>query len=1105
MDVFTSPIPQDLRFALSERIKSHQSKKDRVILIVPEQFTLQSEIWLLNCLDQDATIDIIVQSFSGLARTLLERLGVASGIDLKDASRRILVEKILIDQGKSQSQRGDRDKILETIAELRMEGISPEELRAIQNDFSQSPLTKEKIAWTADVLEAYEGALNQGLMDEQSRMEALADNIPQADWLSETHIILSDFQDLSNLEIRVLKALDDKAASLSFYVLAEETPSNQPVFFSSQVFLARLQAQVPHRRHALPRRVEIKEEWLRLAYGALSYQPIEARDQAAHTHILRALSIDQEVTGVAALIRRGVMEDGLRYKDFSLTVTNPAVYLPIIDRIFRQNEIPVFIDARRELLENPIARMIVQVLRIMEENFPLDALISVLQSDMLDINQEDVMAFESQALAHKIRWERLMRPESFEFDERQEHLSQKVYAKEADRALAAARVAQLVQELFQDYYQATRRKASVRKHAQALYAFISQDSLRHGLKAFQVACEASPEDGLAEENPQVLQSFVDLLDELVALLGEERMTFKNFSGLVRAGLEGMSIGIIPPAQDQVQVGALIRLRSEPKAVRMILGLSDLWMPSQAGDRTIFSDQEKSLLADRGIAFSSRQDRVSDQEALSFYATVLQAEKELILSYPLSDDSNGAMQPALLIGRSLGLFKEFDEVLLVNALEDLLLYVPPTARRQAMMKLREQPLVDGKEEKAWAQALGVYRHYQQNPGTTGRFLKAGLGYRKQRQALAPTLAEKLYPPGRLGVVSISEIETMRACPYRHFVRYGLKPEELRSFELEPKDFGSILHGALDRLTKEIQENGQVMNEREEELFARMDRYVVETAEEILSPKRLEDKRNQSIIRKVRRDARKAGRHIIRQLNEMAFQPIAREVDFGAGKELPPLILGLPQGTLRLEGRIDRIDGWHSHEGLRLSVIDYKTGFQEFDLTKAFDGIDAQLLLYLRTALEEEGSRPASLFYLSLKAPFIELDSEDQEKVVNAFVAELLLDGIVIDDEEVQKALGRGEKTRSQSVIRLRRSQGNILPEGLLYALMEHAQMRAEEAVADALEGDISVRPAQTKNWSACSFCDYTGLCQIEADDSFTRELVPVNWKELDQILGEEEEQ
>ena len=53
---------------------------------------------------------------------------------------------------------------------------------------------------------------------------------------------------------------------------------------------------------------------------------------------------------------------------------------------------------------------------------------------------------------------------------------------------------------------------------------------------------------------------VELLDEMVELLGEEQVTLREFSEILDAGFEEARVGIIPPGIDQVQVGDIERSR-----------------------------------------------------------------------------------------------------------------------------------------------------------------------------------------------------------------------------------------------------------------------------------------------------------------------------------------------------------------------------------------------------------------------------------------------------------------------------------------------------------------------------------------------------------------
>ena len=84
----------------------------------------------------------------------------------------------------------------------------------------------------------------------------------------------------------------------------------------------------------------------------------------------------------------------------------------------------------------------------------------------------------------------------------------------------------------------------------------------------------------------------------------------------------------------------------------------------------------------------------------------------------------------------------------------------------------------------------------------------------------------------------------------------------------------------------------------------------------------------------------------------FTPLAFELGFGSREALAPVLLQQQDMTLRISGKVDRVDGWEQGDKLYLRVVDYKTGKKAFDLADVRYGLNLQMLLYLFT-LQKQG--------------------------------------------------------------------------------------------------------------------------------------------------------
>lgn len=128
----------------------------------------------------------------------------------------------------------------------------------------------------------------------------------------------------------------------------------------------------------------------------------------------------------------------------------------------------------------------------------------------------------------------------------------------------------------------------------------------------------------------------------------------------------------------------------------------------------------------------------------------------------------------------------------------------------------------------------------------------------------------------------------------------------------------------------------------------------------------------------------------ELQSSDFEPLAFELEFGADGQLPAITIREENGTARVVGKVDRVDGWLHDGKLYLRVVDYKTGKKSFDLAELRYGLGLQMLLYLFT-LKEEGQMlfggheivPAGVLYTPAREPMLRCARDTEpEKIEKA---------------------------------------------------------------------------------------------------------------------------
>jgi ATP-dependent helicase/nuclease subunit B len=188
------------------------------------------------------------------------------------------------------------------------------------------------------------------------------------------------------------------------------------------------------------------------------------------------------------------------------------------------------------------------------------------------------------------------------------------------------------------------------------------------------------------------------------------------------------------------------------------------------------------------------------------------------------------------------------------------------------------------------------------------------------------------------VSASRLETLGDCPLRYFFRYVLEikpPDELvidPDVWLDPLARGSLLHEVFERFFKNLVKRGVVPDAKRDEaplleiLQSRIDHYLTE----IPPP-------SEAVFRREVSQLRRTVRIFLREeelyCRETGNRPIFMEVSIGMKSDGAPTVLDTNEpveiklpvgGSLRVRGRIDRIDQVAGTQPNLFAIWDYKTG-------------------------------------------------------------------------------------------------------------------------------------------------------------------------------------
>lgn len=230
------------------------------------------------------------------------------------------------------------------------------------------------------------------------------------------------------------------------------------------------------------------------------------------------------------------------------------------------------------------------------------------------------------------------------------------------------------------------------------------------------------------------------------------------------------------------------------------------------------------------------------------------------------------------------------------------------------------------------------------------------------------------------------------------------------------------------------------------------------------------RNAYMIPRMKRMMNRTVWAMTRQLKRGDFRPVGYEVDFGSGK-------------------IDRIDTCETEDTVYVKIIDYKTGMKAFDMAAFYHGLQMQLVVYMEEALKLEEKRhpgktavPAGIFYYRMKDPVVDKEP-DQEKLEEAILKELRLDGLVNEEDAVIRRLDR-EFQDTSSVIPVKKSKGGYAKSSKTLSQEEFTEAlvfagkKREELKERMTQGDADAAPYELGKETGCDFCRYRNICGFD---------------------------
>lgn len=1090
--------------------KSMDNPDTNYLVIVPEQFTLQTQKDIVSMHPNRGTMNIDILSFLRLAYRIFDEVGGNDVPVLEDTGKSMVLRKIVANKKKELElfnhdvqKQGFIDELKSLISEIYQYSIGVEQLQEMEELAKNKPMLRAKLHDIVIIYNGFKEYMNEKYITAEEILDVLCNVIDQSQIIANSIICLDGFTGFTPAQYKLLTILMKKAKKVLITVTIDPREDIRRVdeefklFHLSKKTIKRLMDMAKEEEIEVDKPIYGEELSSKIPYRYLNCPPLAALERNIFRYpnvsydkeqdsirIHAARDGKKEIGYVIREIKHLIRTEDYRYQDIALITGDIAGYGRIAEQEFEKAGIPCFIDRKKDILSNPFVEFIRSVLDIAKNDFDYESVFRYLRCGMGSIDREEADILENYVIALGIRgrkrwntqWTRTYRGQ-----------------KEGELNRINELRKQLCEELMPLYEVLSDRSKNVTEYTTALYEFgVKMDAVGK-LESYRVYFEEQNMLSTAKEYQQIYGIVIELYEKLVELLGEETLSLKEYTEVLEAGLAEAKVGLIPPGLDQVVIGDIERTRLKDIKALFFVGVNDGIIPKSNTGGGILSDLEREMLAEHEIEMAPTKRQAAYTEQFYLYLNMTKPQEKLYVTFSKVSEDGKALRPSYLIGVLQKLFSKLtiDEDEESEELEQII--SNDRGLDYLIDGLRRFPYEDVSD--TWKELFRYYNSREEYQQTIHNLIDA-VFYVNTDMGLSKRIAKELYGSNLMG--SVTRFEQFAACAFAHYISFGLELRERQEYRLAVPDMGNIFHNAIEGFSRKLSASEYNWHTIPDDIRdAWSEECVREAAEGYGNAILTSSKRLEYIIKRVERITKRTLWALCQQIKKGDFEPAAFELFFSDRNQLNSLTLDLSgEERIRLQGRIDRLDIYEEKDKLMVKVIDYKSGNTTFDLLSVYYGLQLQLAIYLNAAMEllerenpDKEVIPGAILYYNIDDPIV----EKSDYVEASILKELKMNGIVNSNTEVVKHLDHSFKSEDGGIMPSVKS--DTIPvesnkEGLFTkrsSVAELAQLKSmEDFVKETvsrfgrkiLDGDTGIKPYRMGKRTACDYCPYNSICGFD---------------------------
>ncbi|MCR5626062.1 MAG: PD-(D/E)XK nuclease family protein [Lachnospiraceae bacterium] len=1069
--------------------------KKNYIYVVPEQFSIKTIRDLASIMKGQGILNVDVLSFSRFAHRIFDETGNKSRIILDDTGKNLIlrgvikeVEEELKVLTRARNNPGYVSELKSIISEFIQYDISLEDVGKMAEAASVKGYLSAKLEDMGVVYKAFKEKLGEEYITGEELLDNALRQMDEAGFIKGADVFFDGFTGFTPIQYRFIAGLMKNCANI--YVALDYDGINGDFFklsIDTREKLGEIAGSLGVNINTVRLfenenpRLKGRADLLHLEKNLFRKKKESFKGIPDNIEIISCEDPRDEVRLVMSEVIRELTENNVRYEEMGIIVSDTEVYGRLIEEEADRFEIPVFIDATRPIRLNPLIEFIRASLAVLSSDFAYEAVFHYLKSGLSSIERSESDKLENYVRAKGIRGKKRYsrkwgRPSRGQTEEELEEINEI-----RKRLLSELKPLEMLEG---------EHKAG--EYCSLLFDFLDGFGVAEKLEERSEIFRKNSDTVRADEYSQIYDKLIYLKDQITSLVGDEAVTIEEFTEMLDSGMEEIRIGSIPPSVGVIMAGDMTRSRLDNIKHLFFIGVNEGKVPGENSSAGLLSDMDRQFLSS-SFTLSPTTLEKADTEKLYFYMILTKPKERLTLTFSKADEDGKALRVSYFVTALMRLFPD----LCINEISTELFSDRLDSRYDLIssvidkVKKREDPDPD---------IVGLIN--ENNDSDAVVRLKKAVFKKEATDALSSAVVNVLY--GNNKPVSPSRLERFSECAYEHFLMYGMKLREREEYSFEKRDFGTLIHGVLEVLSKVL--NGRKMT------FSDVDESNREELIKVATEVFLEENKDSAV-----EDSERSRYFLVRlkKIMNRTIKTLAYQEKSGKYK---PDLFEAPFFIDNITGRIDRVDIAEDKSIMYVSVIDYKSGNKSFDINRVYNGIDLQLFIYLYGAVANERKKhpgkdikAGGVFYYHIDDPYVdedELADLNPETIEEKINDQLTLRGIVNADPAVVALFDKKvEESGKSNVVKVKvKKDGGydahsaVLTEKDIKALGDRVSELSKSYYRRMYEGEISRNPYVYQDMTPCDYCRFSDCCS-ENEKREATEKRRIRRVSMDEIIEE----